>query len=65
VRFFLGQTSTARIGASPETGVDDLRLRIFGVTGIPVLDASVFPNQISHIVNIYGKAQRLTRETYF
>ncbi|KAH9968390.1 GMC oxidoreductase [Russula compacta] len=40
-------TSTARIGASPETGVVDPRLRVFGVKGLRVVDASVFPNQIS------------------
>jgi choline dehydrogenase len=45
--FFFCQTSTARIGASPETGVVDPRLRVFGVTGLRVVDASVFPNQIS------------------
>jgi choline dehydrogenase len=41
------QTSTARIGASPETGVVDPRLRVFGVKGLRVVDASVFPSQIS------------------
>ena len=41
------QTSTARIGASPETGVVDPQLRVFGVKGLRVVDASVFPNQIS------------------
>ncbi|KAI9454085.1 GMC oxidoreductase, partial [Russula earlei] len=40
-------TSTARIGPSPETGVVDTRLRVFGVKGLRVVDASVFPNQIS------------------
>ncbi|KAF8258550.1 GMC oxidoreductase [Lactarius quietus] len=40
-------TSTARIGASPETGVVDPDLRVFGVQGLRVVDASVFPNQIS------------------
>jgi choline dehydrogenase len=44
--FFI-QTSTARIGASPETGVVDPGLRVFGVKGLRVVDASVFPNQIS------------------
>jgi choline dehydrogenase len=41
------QTSTARIGASSETGVVDPHLRVFGVQGLRVVDASVFPNQIS------------------
>ncbi|KAH9017381.1 GMC oxidoreductase [Lactarius pseudohatsudake] len=40
-------TSTARIGASPETGVVDSHLRVFGVKSLRVADASVFPNQIS------------------
>ncbi|KAI9451422.1 GMC oxidoreductase [Lactarius psammicola] len=40
-------TSTARIGASPDTGVVDPHLRVFGVKGLRVVDASVFPNQIS------------------
>ncbi|KAN0142076.1 GMC oxidoreductase [Lactarius tabidus] len=40
-------TSTARIGASPETGVVDSHLRVFGIQGLRVADASVFPNQIS------------------
>lgn len=44
---FLFQTSSARIGASPETGVVDPRLSVFGVKGLRVVDASVFPCQIS------------------
>jgi len=40
-------TSTARIGASSETGVVDPYLRVFGVQGLRVVDASVFPNQVS------------------
>lgn len=41
------QTSTARIGASPETGVVDPLLRVFGIQGLRIADASVFPNQVS------------------
>jgi choline dehydrogenase len=41
------QTSTARIGASSETGVVDPHLRVFGVKGLRVVDASIFPKQIS------------------
>jgi len=44
--FFFFQ-STARIGASPESGVVDPRLRVFGVKGLRVVDASVFPSLIS------------------
>jgi choline dehydrogenase len=35
------------MGSSPDTGVVDPRLRVFGVKGLRVVDASVFPNQIS------------------
>ncbi|KAH9966190.1 GMC oxidoreductase [Lactifluus volemus] len=40
-------TSTARIGASSETGVVDPHLRVFGVKNLRVVDASIFPNQLS------------------
>jgi choline dehydrogenase len=45
--FFFLQTSTARIGASSETGVVDPHLRVFGVKNLRVVDASIFPNQLS------------------
>jgi choline dehydrogenase len=41
------KTSTARMGSSLDTGVVDPRLCVFGVKGLRVVDASVFPNQIS------------------
>ncbi|KAI0256392.1 GMC oxidoreductase [Lactifluus subvellereus] len=40
-------TSSARIGPSPETGVVDASLRVHGVQGLRVCDASVFPSQVS------------------
>ena len=61
------QTSTARIGASPDTGVVDPRLRVFGVKGLRVVDASVFPNQISGhpiapVVAVAEKAADIIKE---
>jgi len=61
------QTSTARIGASLDTGVVDPRLRVFGVKGLRVVDASVFPNQISGhpvaaVVAVAEKAADIIKE---
>lgn len=38
---------TARMGPSPETSVVDLQCRVHGVRRLRVMDASVFPEQIS------------------
>jgi len=38
---------TARMAKSPAEGVVDAELRVFGVKGLRVADASVFPNQIA------------------
>jgi len=39
--------SSARIGTSPETGVVDTNLKVFGVQNLRIADASVFPTQIA------------------
>ncbi|KAI0066058.1 GMC oxidoreductase [Artomyces pyxidatus] len=40
-------TSSARIGQTAETGVVDVSLKVHGVKGLRVCDASVFPSQVS------------------
>src|SRR4029078_7705482 len=35
--------STAMMGPNPRTAVVDARLKVYGVTGLRVVDASVFP----------------------
>ncbi|KAI0268887.1 GMC oxidoreductase [Gloeopeniophorella convolvens] len=40
-------TSSARIGPDAESGVVDAALRVHGVQGLRVCDASVFPSQVS------------------
>ena len=42
-----GQTSTARMGTDPSSSVVDLGLRVHGVRGLRVCDASVFPDTVS------------------
>lgn len=38
---------SARMGPSPSTSVVDLECRVHGIKGLRVMDASVFPEQIS------------------
>lgn len=38
---------TARMGPSPSSSVVDLDCRVHGVAGLRVIDASIFPQQIS------------------
>jgi len=42
---------TCRIGSDPETSVVDPRLRVHGVAGLRVVDASVFPSVTSGNIN--------------
>lgn len=41
------QTSTAKMGRSAGEGVVDPALRVHGVDGLRVVDASVFPTMVS------------------
>ncbi|KAL1948179.1 hypothetical protein VTO73DRAFT_12254 [Trametes versicolor] len=38
---------TARMGSCPETSVVDAELRVHGIDGLRIVDASVFPSQLS------------------
>jgi len=42
---------TCRMGAAPATSVVDARLRVHGVPGLRVIDASAFPNLIAGNTN--------------
>jgi choline dehydrogenase len=42
---------TARMGSDPQTSVVDQRLRVHGIEGLVVADASVFPSIISGNTN--------------
>ena len=41
------QTSSARMGTNPETSVVDPQLCVHGIRALRVVDASVFPDQVS------------------
>jgi choline dehydrogenase len=43
--------STCRMGPDPDTSVVDPRLRVHGVQGLRIIDASVFPASISGNTN--------------
>ena len=38
---------TTKIGSSQEEGVVDPELRVYGIEGLRIMDASVFPKQMS------------------
>jgi len=40
-------TSTVKMGQSPATSAVDPELRVHGISGLRVVDASVFPDQVS------------------
>ena len=44
-------SSTCRMGPDPKSSVVDSRLRVHGVTGLRVCDASVFPSLIAGNTN--------------
>lgn len=43
----LTQACSARMGTDPATSVVDAQLRVHGVQGLRIADASVFPTQVS------------------
>ena len=44
-------TSTCRMGSNEQTAVLDANLRVFGIQGLRVIDASAFPNITSGNTN--------------
>ncbi len=44
-------TSTCRMGPDPRTSVVDARLRVHGIAGLRVIDASIFPSVTSGNTN--------------
>jgi len=44
-------TSTCRMGADPGASVVDARLRVHGVPGLRIIDASIFPSVTSGNIN--------------
>ncbi|KAK2612469.1 hypothetical protein QQS21_001573 [Conoideocrella luteorostrata] len=60
---------TARMGPSASTSVVDLQCRVHGVEGLRVVDASIFPEQVSGhpaapVAAIAYKASKIIRESY-
>lgn len=60
---------TARMGPSPATSVVDLECRVHGVGGLRVVDASIFPEQISGhpmapVGAIANKASAIIKASY-
>ena len=65
----LTQISSARMGSDPTTSVVDAGLRVHGVQGLRVADASVFPTQVTGhpvtvIVAIAERAAELMKKGY-
>ena len=63
------QISSARMGMDPATSVVDAELRVHGVQGLRVADASVFPTQVTGhpvtvIVAIAERAAELMTKSY-
>lgn len=62
----LYQTSSARMGPYAGTSVVDLELRVHGIAGLRVVDASVFPDIVSGhpvlaVIAVAEKASDLIR----